>query len=108
MKLRPNRIVVFLTPLVFAPAAGWVTAWVAKNLPGVPALDTTQVTALFIAGATIAFGKAALWLHGWHIHMRLPEPPEQETAQQLPDRSGSAPEQQDSPVNGAAPELQPA
>jgi hypothetical protein len=60
-----NRIVALLTPLVFAPAAGWVTAWAARNAPGLPPLDSTQLTALFITGATVAFGKAALWLHGW-------------------------------------------
>lgn len=60
-----NRIVALLTPLIFAPAAGWLTAWAARNAPGLPPLDSTQVTALFITGATIAFGKAALWLHGW-------------------------------------------
>jgi hypothetical protein len=61
----PNRIVAILTPLVFAPLAGWLTAYVARNAPGLPALDPAQVTALFIAGATIAFGKAAQWTHGW-------------------------------------------
>jgi hypothetical protein len=60
--MSPNRLVTILTPLVFAPLAGALTAWVAQNAPGLPALDSAQVTALFIAGATIAFGKAALWL----------------------------------------------
>jgi hypothetical protein len=68
--MSPNRVVAILTPLVFAPLAGFVTAWVARNAPGLPALDTTQVTALFVAGATIAFGKAALWMRGWHLHMQ--------------------------------------
>ena len=63
--MSPNRLVTILTPLVFAPLAGALTAWVAQNAPGLPALDSAQVTALFIAGATIAFGKGALWLRGW-------------------------------------------
>ena len=28
-------------------------------------IDPNQLTAIFIAGATIAFGKSALWLKGW-------------------------------------------
>jgi hypothetical protein len=68
-----NRLVAALTPVLFAPAAGFVTAYAATHLPGLPALDATQVTALFAAGATIAFGKAALWMHGWHLHMQSPD-----------------------------------
>lgn len=59
-----NRIVVIATPL-FAALAGWLTEWVAQHFPGTPNLDKAQLTAVFIAGATFAFGKAALWLHGW-------------------------------------------
>jgi len=68
--MNPNRLVAVLTPLVFAPAAGWIASWAARNMPGLPKLDPTQVTAVFIAGATIAFGKAALWLHGWQQFMQ--------------------------------------
>jgi hypothetical protein len=62
-----NRIVVLLTP-VFAALAGWLTEWVAQHFPGTPNLDKGQLTVLFVAGATFAFGKAALWLHGWQKH----------------------------------------
>src|SRR5262245_57400824 len=70
LDMNPNRVVAVLTPLVFAPAAGWIASWAARNMPGLPKLDPTQVTAVFIAGATIAFGKAALWLHGWQQFMQ--------------------------------------
>jgi hypothetical protein len=36
----------------------------ARYLPGVD-VDQGSLQAIFIAGATIAFGKAALWLKGW-------------------------------------------
>ena len=36
----------------------------AKYVPGVD-IDTGSVEAIFIAGATIAFAKAGLWLKGW-------------------------------------------
>jgi ribosomal protein S17E len=60
----PNRVVVLLTPIVFAPAAGYVTALVAKQIPGVH-LDSGEVTGLFIAGAIAAVVKAYKWLDGW-------------------------------------------
>jgi hypothetical protein len=66
-----NRLVVLLTPLIFAPAAGFVTAWVARNVPGLPPLDSTQVTTLFVAGATVALAQTLKWLHGHHLEMQL-------------------------------------
>jgi hypothetical protein len=62
--LTPNRIVAVLTPLVFAPAAGAVAAWVAKHAPGVD-LSKEELTNIFIAGALIAIAPALQWLHGW-------------------------------------------
>ena len=62
--MTPNRIVAVLTPLVFAPAAGAVAAWVAKHAPGVE-LSTAEVQNIFIAGALVALAPAAQWLHGW-------------------------------------------
>lgn len=59
-----NRIVAFLTPLVFAPLAGVVSTWAAKNLPGVT-LPPDKVEEIFIAGALIALAPAIQWLHGW-------------------------------------------
>ncbi len=60
----PNRVVVLLTPLVFAPAAGFICAYVAKKVPGVH-LDSTEVTGIFIGGAAAAVIKAYKWLDGW-------------------------------------------
>jgi hypothetical protein len=60
----PNRIVAILTPIVFAPAAGAVSAWVAKHAPGVE-LSSQELTNIFIAGALVALAPAAQWLHGW-------------------------------------------
>jgi hypothetical protein len=65
--MNPNRAVALLTPIVFAPLAGAVSAWVASHLPGVD-LPADQVQAVFIAGSLIAFGKAAQWLRGWQAY----------------------------------------
>jgi hypothetical protein len=62
--MSPNRIVAFLTPLVFAPAAGAVAAWLARHFPGVD-VDPGDLEKVFIAGALIALAPAAQWLHGW-------------------------------------------
>jgi hypothetical protein len=62
--MTPNRIVAVLTPLVFAPAAGAISAWVAKHAPGVE-LSSQELTNIFIAGALVALAPAAQWLHGW-------------------------------------------
>jgi hypothetical protein len=60
----PNRIVALLTPLVFAPAAGTVSAWLAKTVPGVE-ISQDQVMTVFVGGALIALAPALQWLHGW-------------------------------------------
>lgn len=60
----PNRIVVLLTPLLFAPAAGFVAALVAQWVPGIE-LDPLEVTLVFVAGAAAAVTKAYKWLDGW-------------------------------------------
>jgi hypothetical protein len=65
--MNPNRAVALLTPILFAPLAGAVSAWAATHIPGVD-LPPDQVQAAFIAGALIAFGKAAQWLHGWQAY----------------------------------------
>ena len=62
--ISPNRAVTALTPLVFAPLAGAISVFAAAHVPGLE-IDTEQLQAVFIAGATIAFGKSALWLKGW-------------------------------------------
>jgi hypothetical protein len=60
----PNRLVATLTPVVFAPLAGAISVLAAKYFPGVD-IPSGSVEAIFIAGATIAFAKAGLWLKGW-------------------------------------------
>jgi hypothetical protein len=67
MSIAPNRAVAILTPILFAPLAGSISVLIAKYMPGVT-IDNGQLQAVFIAGATIAFGKAALWLKGWQEH----------------------------------------
>ena len=62
--MTPNRIVAILTPLVFAPAAGAVSAWLASPLPGVD-IKQSDLQAVFVGGALIALAPAAQWLHGW-------------------------------------------
>jgi hypothetical protein len=63
-KIPPNRTVAALTPLVFAPLAGAISVAAAKYAPGVT-IDEGSLEAIFIAGATIAFGNAGLWTKGW-------------------------------------------
>jgi len=62
--MAPNRVVAVLTPLVFAPLAGAVAAWLAEHFPGVQ-VDQNALEEIFIAGALIALAPAAQWLHGW-------------------------------------------
>jgi hypothetical protein len=64
MTITPGRLVAILTPVLFAPLAGSISVLAARYLPGVD-IDQGSLQAIFIAGATIAFGKAALWLKGW-------------------------------------------
>ena len=62
-----NRLVVLLTPLVFAPAAGWAASAVARYAPGID-VSQDDIQKVFIAGALIALAPAAQWLHGWQKH----------------------------------------
>ena len=63
-----NRVVAILTPIVFVPAAGFITTWLAKNAPGLPALDSTELTGLFILGGGAALTAAYKWMSGWHAY----------------------------------------
>lgn len=65
--MSPNRIVAFLTPLVFAPLAGVISTWAAENLPGVT-ISQSAMEEIFVAGALIALAPAMQWLHGWQKH----------------------------------------
>ena len=62
--MSPNRIVAVATPLLFAPLAGGVSAWLAVHFPGFN-IDRGALEEIFIAGALIALAPAAQWLHGW-------------------------------------------
>jgi len=62
--MSPNRIVAVLTPLLFAPLAGSVSALAAEYFPGLD-VPSSALQQIFIAGALIAFAKAAQWTHGW-------------------------------------------
>ena len=62
--MSPNRVVAVATPLIFAPLAGAVTAWLAEHFPGFN-VDQDALEEIFIAGALIALAPAAQWLHGW-------------------------------------------
>src|SRR5919106_5142692 len=62
--MTPNRVVAVITPLVFAPLAGAVAAWLAEHFPGFN-VDQNALEEIFIAGALIALAPAAQWLHGW-------------------------------------------
>jgi hypothetical protein len=65
--MSPNRVVALLTPLVFAPLAGALSALVASEFPGVE-VSASALEEIFIAGALIALAPAAQWLHGWQKH----------------------------------------
>ena len=62
--MTPNRVVAVVTPLVFAPLAGALSAWLAEHFPGFN-VPQDQLEKVFIAGALIALAPAAQWLHGW-------------------------------------------
>jgi len=60
----PNRIVVLLTPILFMPLAGSVTAWTATHFPGL-ALSEGIVIGLAGAAALAALTLAYKWLDQW-------------------------------------------
>jgi hypothetical protein len=62
--MSPNRIVAILTPVLFAPLAGGIATWIAKNIPGAE-VSQNSLEEVFIGGALIALAPAAQWLHGW-------------------------------------------
>jgi hypothetical protein len=65
--MSPNRVVAVLTPLLFAPLAGAIAAWLAEHFPGIQ-VDRDAVEKIFIAGALTALAPATQWLHGWQKH----------------------------------------
>jgi hypothetical protein len=81
--MSPNRIVAVLTPLVFAPLAGTIAAFVAHNFPGVE-ISEGSLTQIFIAGALIALAKAAQWTRGWQMYEERQEASPQDLSAQDP------------------------
>lgn len=64
-----NRVVTLLAPILFAPAAGYVAAWVPQHLPGIAFQPSrAQLAGLFALGATRALVIAYKWLDGWQKH----------------------------------------
>lgn len=66
-KFPPNRVVTLLTPLVFVPASAFVSAWVAKNVPGAH-LNPAEVSGAFVVGGLAAVTAAYKWVDGWQKH----------------------------------------
>ena len=96
----PNRLVAALTPVVFAPLAGAISVLAAKYFPGVD-IPSGSVEAIFIAGATIAFAKAGLWLKGWQEY-------EKREVDMAPDAGGEidlGPDLDDAADLGEGPDL---
>jgi hypothetical protein len=60
-----------LTVFVITPVSGFVTAWVAKNFPGLPKFDPAEVSAFFLAGATTGLGLGIHYLRGLRIWQEL-------------------------------------
>jgi len=63
-KITPNRVIAVLTPVIFAPLAGYIAAWVAKHLPGVE-VQPEDLTPIFVAGALSVLAPMWKWLDGW-------------------------------------------
>lgn len=63
-----NRVVVILTPLIFAPLAGFISLQLAKlgiDLKTETAQGVIVSGAVFLSGVVIAFLKSKKWLQGW-------------------------------------------
>lgn len=71
MKSQLERIAVVLTPLVFAPLASFIAAFVASNFPGLPHVTPTEITGVEVTAFVTAGGLVYKWLHGRQILMTL-------------------------------------
>jgi hypothetical protein len=106
MTITPGRLVALLTPLIFAPLAGSISVLAARYLPGVD-IDQGSLQAIFIAGATIAFGKAALWLKGWQDWEKREADAPSEVVDLPDDHAGSGFDEEPALAQDAAPEDEP-
>lgn len=64
----PNRVILYITPFILAPAAGVVNAWLALHFPGLPHFSDAQVLGFFGAGAGAMIALAYKFLDGWQQH----------------------------------------
>jgi hypothetical protein len=103
MTITPGRLVALLTPLIFAPLAGSISVLAARYLPGVD-IDQGSLQAIFIAGATIAFGKAALWLKGWQDWEKREADASGDVVDLPDDHAGSGFDEEPAPAQDAAPD----
>lgn len=106
MTITPGRLVALLTPLIFAPLAGSISVLAARYLPGVD-IDQGSLQAIFIAGATIAFGKAALWLKGWQDWEKREADMPSDVVDLPDDHAGSGFDEEPAPTQDAGPEEGP-
>ena len=106
MTITPGRLVALLTPLIFAPLAGSISVLAARYLPGVD-IDQGSLQAIFIAGATIAFGKAALWLKGWQDWEKREADAPSDVVDLPDDHAGSGFDEEPAPAQDAAPDEDP-
>jgi hypothetical protein len=107
MTITPGRLVAFLTPVLFAPLAGSISVLAARYLPGVD-IDQGSLQAIFIAGATIAFGKAALWLKGWQDWEKREADAPSDVVDLPDDHTGSGFDEELAAAHDAATEADPA
>jgi hypothetical protein len=66
--MAPNRLVTLLTPLIFAPLAGFISLKLADlgiNLDSARAQDIIVQGAIFLGGVLVAYLKSRQWLKGW-------------------------------------------
>ena len=99
--MTPNRVVAVLTPLVFAPLAGAVAAWLAKHFPAL-GVSKDDLQAVFIGGALIALAPAAQWLHGWQKYEARQA--EAEQALELANAQATPEDDEDDDPTGLGPE----
>ncbi len=64
MTISKAQILSVLSAVIFVPAGAFVSAWSAKNLPGLPTFSATEITGVMVAGAGSAFGIALHYLKG--------------------------------------------